>query len=82
MSVDFWTLHYSVLLAVSTRPPAGDLSRFTLEFSQPLWASVRIFISYRAARSIVSAVWASVRRIYALRARMLSALAGLCKEFY
>jgi len=40
--------------------PAGlcppYLSRFALEFSRPLRASDRIFISYRAARSIVSAL--------------------------
>jgi len=32
-------------LAVSIRAPDGDLSRFALEFSRPLWASVRSFIS-------------------------------------
>ena len=70
--------HSYSLLAVSTRPPAGHLSRCArallsrpcgplsavfiarIKFSRPLRASVRIFISYRAARSIVSALWASV----------------------
>ena len=37
--------YYNSLLAVSTRPPDGDLSRFALEFSRPLQASVRSFIS-------------------------------------
>jgi len=32
-------------IAVSNRPPDGDLSCFALEFSQPLLASVRSFIS-------------------------------------
>ena len=36
---------------------------FALKFSQPLRASVRIFISYRAARSIVSALQASIRHL-------------------
>jgi len=73
---------FYVVLAVSTCPPAGDLSRcalyclgpaglcpsylsrFALEFSRPLQTSVRIFVSYRTARSILSALRASVRRIY------------------
>ena len=59
------TFTFISILAVSTRPPAGDLlrcalyclgpaglclpylSRFALEFSRPLRASVRSFISIR-----------------------------------
>jgi len=37
--------YYNVELAVSTRPPDGDLSRFALEFCWPLRASVISFIS-------------------------------------
>jgi len=36
---------FYMLLAVITRPPDGDLSRFALEFCRPLRASVRSFIS-------------------------------------
>ena len=45
INCSFFYINCRVILAVSTRPPDGDLSRFALEFSRRLRASVRIFIS-------------------------------------
>jgi len=43
------TRYFIIVLAVSTRPPDGDSSRFMLEFSRPLQASVRSFSIHQVA---------------------------------
>ena len=62
---DTWIVHVYIIpiLAVSTRPPAGDLSvALRALLSRPCGPLSIVFI--------------------ALRAQILSALAGLCQEFY